>query len=105
TGHDCAAGAKPRRSTVAGALPPAFVRKGQPVNDLHFLPAISAELHARGVPFDSFALAEFVADAWPFIADDPTDVSKWADAFEESHAPRSAALTFNNTVIAHISFA
>jgi hypothetical protein len=49
-------------------------------------------------------LQEFVADAWPLIADDPTDVAKWADAFEESYWRRPAPLTFNDVLIAHIPF-
>ena len=70
------------------------------MNDLHFLTAISAELHGRDIVFDHAALLEYVADAWPLIADDPTDVTKWADALEESYALQPAALTFNDPVIA-----
>jgi hypothetical protein len=33
-----------------------------------------------------------------------TRPTSWADAFEETYAPRPAALTFNDTVIAHIPF-
>jgi hypothetical protein len=73
------------------------------MNDRRFLADFASELHTRGTVFDRIALLEFVADSWPLIADDP-DASKWSDASEESHAPRPAPLTFNDTVIAHVPF-
>lgn len=65
------------------------------MNQSGFLASLESELQLRGVPFDLAALQEFVADAWPLIADDP-DVQKWADAFTETYAAGPAS-TFDGS--------
>jgi hypothetical protein len=46
----------------------------------HFAELLERELRLRQARFSLADLQEFVADAWPLIADDP-DVQRWAREF------------------------
>jgi hypothetical protein len=54
-----------------------------------FIASVAAQLHLAGVPFDRTALVAFVADAWPWIEEDPC-VNRWAREFMAATAPAAA---------------
>jgi hypothetical protein len=57
------------------------------MNQTAFTKDLATELNLRGTTYDPVALAIFVADTWPLIADDPR-VEMWASQFAEQQPER-----------------
>jgi hypothetical protein len=57
------------------------------MNQTAFTKDLATELNLRGTAYDPAALAFFVADAWPLIADDP-GIENWARQFAEQQPER-----------------